>query len=53
MEVGAQLLIFLTDLGELGRVTVSNGVVMATMPETVALRMDRMEPSPAVMDWRA
>jgi len=24
---------------------------MATMPETVAQRMDRMDPSPAVMDW--
>jgi len=24
---------------------------MATMPETVAQRMERMDPSPAVMDW--
>jgi len=26
---------------------------MATMPETVAQRMERMDPSPAVMDWSA
>ena len=32
-------------------VTVFIWVVMATMPETVAQRMDRMDPSPAVMDW--
>ena len=24
---------------------------MATMPETVAQRIERMDPSPAVMDW--
>jgi len=33
-------------------VRVSNRVVMAAMPETVAQRMERMEPSVAVMDWR-
>ena len=34
-------------------VTVSSWVVMATIPETVAQRMQRMEPSPAVIDWSA
>ena len=34
-------------------VTESNRAVMGTMPETVAERIERMEPSPAVMDWRA
>ena len=27
--------------------------VMATMPETVAQRIERIEPSPAVIVWRA
>ena len=34
-------------------VMVSSWVVMATMPEAVAHRMERVEPSPAVMVWRA
>ena len=34
-------------------VIVPSWVVMATMPETVAQRMERMDPSPAVMDCRA
>ena len=33
--------------------TVSSWLVMATMPETVAHRMDRVDPSPAEMVWRA
>jgi len=32
---------------------VSSWVVMATMPETVAQRKERMDPSPAVMVWSA
>ena len=33
--------------------TVSSWLVMATIPETVAHRMDRVDPSPADMVWRA
>ena len=33
--------------------TVSSWLVIATMPETVAHRMDRVEPSPAEMVWKA
>ena len=33
--------------------TVSSWLVMATIPETVAHRMDRVDPSPAKMVWRA
>ena len=33
--------------------TVSSWLVMATMPETVAHRMDRVDPSLAEMVWRA
>ena len=33
--------------------TVSSWLVMATIPETVAHRMDRVDPSPAEMVWRA
>ena len=33
--------------------TVSSGLVIATMPETVAHRMDRVDPSWAEMVWRA
>jgi len=33
--------------------TVSSWVVMATMPETVAQMIDRIDPSPAVMVWSA
>ena len=33
--------------------TVSSWLVIANMPETVAHRMDRVEPSPAEMVWRA
>ena len=33
--------------------TVSSWVVMATMPETVTQRMERMDSSPAVMVWSA
>jgi len=33
--------------------TVSSWEVMATMPETVAQRTERMDPSPAVMVWSA
>ena len=33
--------------------TVSSWVVMATMPKTVAQRMERVERSPAVMVWSA
>jgi len=34
-------------------VTVSSWVVMATMPETVAQRLERMEPSLALIVWSA
>ena len=33
--------------------TVSSWLVMATIPETVVYRMDRVEPSPTKMVWRA
>ena len=33
--------------------TVSSWLVIATMPETVAHKMDRVEPSPAKIVWRA
>ena len=33
--------------------TVSSWLVIATTPETVAHRMDRVDPSPAEMVWRA
>ena len=33
--------------------TVSSWLVIATMPETVAHRMDRIDPFPAEMVWRA
>ena len=52
LEGGAKLLIFLADFRQLG-VDGVQGVVMATMPETVAQRMERMDPSPAVMVWSA
>ena len=38
---------------EIWSVIVPSWEVMATMPETVAQRMERMDPSPAVTDCRA
>ena len=52
LEVGAELVICLADLTELV-LEESSWVAMATMPETVAKRIARMEPSPAVMVWSA
>ena len=40
-------------ISESWRVTVSSGMVIATMPENVVHRIERMEPLPALMVWKA
>ena len=40
-------------ISEICVLTVSSWVVMATMPQTLAQRIDRIDPSPAVMVWSA
>ena len=44
---------FSLQISDMCVVTVSSLVVMATVLETVAQRIERMEPSPAVIDWGA